>query len=166
MIFRDDDISAITKLEQFRFVHEIFIFFGVTHTLAIIAKDIERNENLVRYINDHKKELDLQLHCYEHFDHSKSDSLMVTASLNFGRNKIEKVFGETPTIFFPPWNAVNPDLYISCKILGLECKPEKISLDQYIRKNGDVSEDVINFHYWHEPEVNDLYRALKIYTSK
>ena len=37
---------------------------------------------------------------------------------------------------------------------------------QYIRTDGDVAEDVINFHSWALPEIIILEDALKLYSTK
>lgn len=163
MIWRDDDISAITKLEQFRFVHEIFKGFGLVHTIAVIAKDIEKNKELVDYINDHKKSIDVQLHCWEHYDHKELSEEKLREFFRKGIDSIHNSFGLTPKIFYPPWNSVSGLAIQVAESFNLQTRPQKCSLKNYIDNNGQVSFDVVNFHYWYEPEVNDLYKALKIH---
>ena len=161
MIFRDDDIGAITDVRKFAYVHAIFHDYRVTHTIAVITKDIQKNERLVQYIKDYQSGISIQLHCEEHFPHT--DNQRSRDSILNGKKTIEDVFGISPVYWFPPWNKSTEGLAEYCKEIGLIAKPIKISLDQYMRVEGAVKEDVINFHYWHEPEVNDLYRALEIF---
>lgn len=165
MIWRDDDISVTTKLEQFRFVHEIFKSFNAVHTIAVIAKDIEKNEELVEYINEHKKSIDIQLHCWEHYDHKELIEEKLTEFFKMGIGSIHNAFGVTPKIFYPPWNSVSDLAIRVAGSFGLTTNPGKCSLGYYIKHNGNISFDTVNFHYWYEPEVNDLYKALKIYTG-
>lgn len=164
MIWRDDDPSVLTKIEQFAFCHEIFQKYKVIHTLALIMKDIEKNKDLVRYIKANQKEFDIQLHCWEHFDHDKNIE-EAKFSIGKGKAEIERIFGVTPTIFYPPWNSSNQELSDYCTSIGLTARPDKISISQYIRVKGAVKEDTCNFHYWYEPEVNDLHKALSIYKN-
>lgn len=165
-VMRDDDVGITTKLSKFQFVHEIFQKFKVKHTLALITKDIEKNEELVNYLNKYRDEFDLQLHCYEHFDYSELDEGELRLQFTEGLRKFIKLDFDTPTIWYPSWNRTSDLSNQIAAEFNLIPKPGKVSIDQYIRFNGDVKEDTVNFHYWYEPEVNDLYRALKIYTSK
>lgn len=162
-IFRDDDISLITNINQFVFVHQIFQRFRVTHTIAVILKDIEKNVELMAYLLSHRDEIDIQLHCWEHVDYnrliSQADDLTKCV------REFTATFGNPPATWYPPWNSCDFRTAEVAKGCGLIPRPDKISLDQYIRKKGAVKEDTINFHYWYEPEVNDLYKALEIYTK-
>lgn len=164
ILWRDDDPSVLTKIEQFAFCHEIFQKYSVIHTVALIMKDIEKNKSLVDYIKSHQHEFNIQLHCWEHFDHDK-DIPQAKISIAKGKQAIRDIFGVTPLIWFPPWNLSNKELSDYCSEIGMVARPDKISIEQYIRVGGTVNEDVVNFHYWYEPEVNDLYKAFALYTN-
>jgi peptidoglycan/xylan/chitin deacetylase (PgdA/CDA1 family) len=161
LIFRDDDISYFTKLDDFVRVHEIFQRYGVIHTIAVICKDLEKNTELVQYIQDHIKEFDIQVHCWEHTD------LTAAGGDDLWRCKetLLNLFGVVATTLYPPWNKTS-DLVVSfAENAGLTVSTEKITLSQYVRVMGQVKEEVVNFHYWADFEVILLEPALKIYTS-
>lgn len=163
--WRDDDGGILTKAYRFQFVHEIFQKYRVIHTLALIMKDIEKNKELISYILSYKNEFNIQLHCWEHFDHG-NDFEQAKESIFKGKKAIKDIFGVEAAIFFPPWNSCTQEIKEFCKSIGMLAMPEKISIEQYIKVNGDVKEEVVNFHGWHQPEVNDLHKALKIYNDR
>jgi len=168
IIFRDDDPAVQTKgkhFEMFKAFHQVFQKYGVLHTIALITKDIEQNEALVNYINDNREQFDVQLHCVEHIDFTHN---LQQAEWQFktGCDDIERIFGKRPTIWFPTWNKTTDQLNAIAKRCGLEVSYKKISVDQYIRVNGDVAEDVINMHFWNYGDQINLEPALKIYTGK
>ncbi len=163
MIFRDDDISVHTDLARLKPVHDIFKKHMVLHTVAIIAKDIDMNTELVMYLK--RENFDVQLHCFEHhhFPEMKMEDLKrhIQQSLNmFARCGFDR-----PTVLYPPWNqtthAINVMVY---ETFGIEVSNKKCSLSQYVRAAGNVDVDVVNFHYW-DDECKDLDEALTIYNT-
>lgn len=163
MIYRDDDISYKTSLGEFKLVHNLFIKYGVIHTIALITENIDKNPELVQYIKEN--DIDVQLHCFEHLDSTLNTSIL-KEQLQKGINIIEKQFGKRPTTFYPPWNKVNIEVIHIATELNLEVSFNKISLSQYIRKEGKVSESTINFHYWSKEDFDLLEKALIITTNK
>lgn len=166
MIFRDDDPAIQTKgdkLRQFMEVDALFKNYGVTHTIALITRDIEKNTELVDYIkaNPH---IDVQFHCVDHIDFTHNQN-EVEWQMKTGVDTIERVFGKRPTIWFPPWNKTTEFCNSVAKKLGLKPSWVKISLDQYIRVNGHVAEDTINFHFWHYGDQVNLEQALRIHNG-
>lgn len=162
IIWRDDDISHLTKTDEFKQVHESFQKYGVTHTIALIVKDIQRNPELISFIKEN--DIDVQIHCWEHFDMTKTVDILEEHLINC-IGTIKSVFGITPTTVYPPWNSSNNEVEAIVTKLGLIVRPDKISLNQYIRAGGDVAEDVVNFHYWAYEEKMLIEPALRIYTS-
>lgn len=165
MIFRDDDISCFTNMEDFKRVHELFNKYEVTHTIAVIAKDINDNQELVKYIFS-QPNIDVQLHCWDHIDLTKLEEKELFDTILKGASKLTATFGKTPTILFPPWNKHNDRMDKVADGIGLTVSSRKISLSQYIKFNGDVGENTINFHYWAPQEVMFLEQALSIYTQR
>lgn len=165
MIFRDDDISCFTNLDDFKRVHDLFNKYETLHTIALIAKDIERHPSLIDYIKS-QSNIDVQLHCWDHIDLTECHIITVKASLEHGIQKMEEIFNKIPTILYPPWNRSDERLEEACKEQKLEVSHKKISLPQYIKFNGDVSESTINFHYWAAQEVMYLEAALIIYNQR
>lgn len=165
MIFRDDDISCFTNLDDFKRVHELFNKYNVTHTIAVIAKDVTNNMELVNYIFS-QPNIDVQLHCWEHVDLTKLSDEDLLLSITNGAGKLTAVFGKTPTLLFPPWNKHNDQMDKAAESIGLVVSSRKISLAQYIRFGGDVGEETINFHYWAPQETMLLEQALIIFTQR
>lgn len=163
MIFRDDDISYRTKLENFKKVHELFEQCNVVHTIALMAKDIEKAPDLIAFINS--KNIDVQLHCWDHIDLTLNHD-RVKEHLQQGIDCIKKQFNKTPTILYPPWNLTDSTVNSIAQELGLTVCADKISLNQYLRARGDVKEKVINFHSWDNGDYAMLQEALRIYRHR
>jgi hypothetical protein len=162
MIFRDDDISYKTQVEQFEEVHKLFRKYLTLHTIALICKDITKNKELIKYINSNN--IDAQVHCWEHYDFTQN-----TDKLKIDLPKCIKIitdnFNHPPLTLFPPWNKTNSEVGKIAEGNGLVVSNEKISLSQYIRFKGNVSNNVINFHSWALPDIVLLEEALQIYSS-
>lgn len=167
IIWRDDDISHLTSVknfEKFKWVQEIFDKYEVTHTIAVIAKDIEKSKELIKFINEHN--IDVQLHCWEHIDYSKEENKdKILPSLIYALDSMQ-VFHRPPTIIFPPWNRSSDDLVEIAATKSLKVSYKKASLQGYIKAGGDIEENVINFHYWAEQETMFLEQALRIYIDR
>jgi len=162
-IWRDDDIGHMTDLKKFKEVHEIFKKYKVTHTIALICKDIEKAPKLIDYIR--KNDISVQIHCWDHVDF-KNSALTLQEDLLNCSVAIEKHFKVAPKYVFPPWNSADETSIGIAKELDLIMEPEKISLPQYIRTKGHVKEPVINFHYWAYEHVMLLDAALNIYVNE
>lgn len=163
-VWRNDDVSHKTEVGQFEEVHKLFKQYTVLHTIAVICKDIEKNPELIKYINENN--IDVQVHCWEHKDFTELSDAEIKAQLKQCITAIKKHFKHTPDTFYPPWNKADERVAKIAKGLGLTVSNTKVSLSQYIRTDGDVEERVINFHSWSLPEIIDLEAALKIYTEK
>lgn len=164
IIWRDDDIGARTRVDVLAAVDDIFQRHGARHTIAVMAAGIDKRPDLVELIL--ARNMDVQLHCWRHGDRREHDNLAdsapARADLAQAADMLELVFGKRPTILYPTWNRVSPELEEAAAALGLRVSAAKISLDQFIRAGGDVAEDVVNFHYWHVPDVAQLDTALRI----
>lgn len=163
MIFRDDDISHTTDIALFKRVHKYFKDAVMMHTIALIVKDIETNPKLVEYIK--RENIDVQIHCFTHYKLTE-DIEQAELDIPLCIETIEKLFGERPTVLYPPWNNTTEELNELAESFGLKVSTKKISLDQYLRCDGEVDEEVINFHYWAQQETILLEPALKLYNSK
>lgn len=173
VVFRDDDIGFahtahkgeivmdydfITK--KFIDIDQLFIKYGVKHTIAVIAKDIDKATELVEYIKDHPH-IDVQLHCWTHDDFTELTQTEIFDQLKKGKQILKEAFGKDVKIFYPPYNKVNDLVVRTAETLGLKTSFLKMSLQNYL--NG-YTNDVINFHYWAD-ECKDLENALKKYTN-
>lgn len=166
--WRDDDPALQTrgqKFDQFKAFHRVFQKYGVLHTIALITRDVEQNEPLINFIKEHRNEFDVQLHCVDHLDFTHNHK-EVEWQLKTGADDIERIFGKRPTTWFPTWNKTDDFVNSIAERLGLKVSFRKISIDQFIRCDGDVVEDVVNMHFWNYGDQINLAEALKIYTRK
>jgi peptidoglycan/xylan/chitin deacetylase (PgdA/CDA1 family) len=161
-IFRNDDVSYKTEVGQFEEVHKLFKKYIVLHTIAVICKDIQKNKELIDYINANN--IDVQVHCWEHYDFTQNHDKL-RKDLPKAIAVIEKHFKHRPTVLYPPWNKSDAIVEQIAAENGLTVSNQKISLSQFIRFEGNTREDVINFHSWALPEIIILEDALKLYTK-
>ena len=163
MIFRNDDISHKTEVGQFECVHKLFKKYTILHTVALICKDIEKNPELIEYINANN--IDVQIHCWEHYDFTENTKRL-GGDLDLCKQAIYKNFKHAPTTLYPPWNKSNEQVEAIAHNKILTVSNKKVSLSQYIRMDGDVSESVINFHSWSLDEIKVLEDAMIIYNRR
>ena len=163
MIFRNDDVSYKTEVGQFEEVHKLFKKHIILHTVAIICNGIEKNPELIDYIN--KNNIDVQIHCWDHIDFT-DDYDKMDADIPKCIETITRHFKHRPLVVYPPHNKADDRVAEIAKKHGLELSYKKVSLSQYIRFNGDTVEKVINFHSWALEEIKILEDAMKIYVSK
>jgi len=163
MIFRNDDVSYKTEVGQFAEIQKLFKKEIILHTIALICKNIEKNPELITFINNNN--IDVQIHCWEHYNFIENKK-QLAADLPRCIKTIEKHFNHSPSIVYPPWNQSDDEVVKICEANGLQISKKKVSLSQYIRCEGDVEEDVINFHSWSYDEIIVLEKALKIYSKK
>lgn len=160
MIFRDDDISVSTDLTRLKFIHDKFLKAGVTHTVAVIAKDLCNNPELVEYLK--LGGFDIQLHCWEHVDLTKLKLIDIRWHISDCLEMMDFCGFNRPTKLYPPWNKSNEKLSFAAYAAQITVSNKKISLSQYL--NG-VKGEVINFHYW-DKECDDLDAALLKYKNE
>lgn len=160
MIWRDDDISHETNLQQFARVHLNFYRYNVVHTVALICKDIHKAPELIKFINESK--IDVQVHAFEHVDFTQLTKDEMRVQFKKSIAAIKKYFKKTPDTFYPPWNRSNAFVEEVAAEFGLTVSNQKISLSQYLR---GATGEVINFHSWSD-ECKDLEAALIKYTGK
>lgn len=162
MIFRDDDIGYLTKLEEFEKVHQIFGEYDCLHTIAILTKDLHHHVRLVDYIKN-QKNIDCQVHSYQHVDFSLATEKEVKFQLRESKKIIEDLFGVKPTVFYPPFNTVNLKVIQIASEEGLRTSYEKVSCVYYLKHRGDVMHKVVNFHYHDTNESVLIEPVLKLY---
>lgn len=167
-IFRDDDISHLTNLEEFKKVHEFFNEHNCIHTIALLTKDIQRNPELVKYINS-QNNIDVQVHSFEHIEFVFATDDEIRFQLNHSSTVIENLFGKKPTVLYPTFNSVDERVIRIAAECGLETSYKKISTLYYVRHNGvivtDEKELIVNFHYHDYTEAILIGVALKLYNE-
>jgi len=163
MIFRNDDVSYKTEVGQFEEVHKVFKRHTILHTIALICKDIDRNHELIDYIN--RNNIDVQVHCWEHYDMTLNlDKLR--EDLPKCNETITRLFKHPPMVLYPPWNKSSQDVERIAAENYLTVSNQKVSLSQYIRFEGHTKEMVINFHSWALEEIKILEDAMIIYNRR
>ena len=164
LTWRDDDINWLTDLKQFAKIHDFFDRYNVKHTIALIAKDIHKNQELIDYIKS-KENIDVQLHCWNHisFPHNLD---ILKDELKLSIDAIEKHFGKKPVTVFPPWNRTNEQVEQICGNLGLNVSVLKSGISNYVKNVGNIDERIINFHYWNDGDTMFLERALQLYHER
>jgi len=167
IVWRDDDVHYLTDLKQFEKIHEVFKKHNVKHTIAVIAKDLDKNTELIEYINSNEN-IDVQLHCWNHISAIKNiDSL--ERELVLGIDKIKELFGKKPTILYPPWNETNDVVSYIAKKVGLKVSNLKVSMSHFVKCNGVIDIEncnTINFHYWSGGDTMFLNYALELYMNR
>jgi hypothetical protein len=155
LIWRDDDILMRPHtLDQLLAVDDLIQRAGAVHTVAIISETLTPElANVIR-----ERRMDAQLHCWAHAGNRETglDDTGI-AMLPAAVEKIEELVGTRPTTFYPPWNKVRPELMAAADALGLTVSAEKLSLGQYLRGARGLP---VNFHFWHQPDVDLLKQAL------
>lgn len=157
MIWRDDDILyPHVKLADLLWVDDLLRDHGCTHTVAIIAETLTPELGAVI----RERGMVPQLHCWAHDDLSVESAAI--AELPAALDRIETLCGSRPTVLYPPWNRTSTVLESVAKALGLTVSVDKLSLEQFNRFQGDVGpDDVINFHFWHQPDRDALAYAMR-----
>lgn len=149
-------------MDRFIWVDRLLENYGVKHTIAVVARDINLAPQLVNYIRN-QPNIEVQLHGWEHRDYTVHHDL-IAEHLKLSVKEMEKHLGVRPTIWYPPWNHVDDKMREHAANIGLTISYEKISLSQYIRKETEA--EVVLFHYWADEEVMLLEPALQVYTGK
>lgn len=169
VIFRDDDIGfAHTAhsgeivmdsekiFNDFTRIDELFIKYGVKHTIAVITEDLHKAVKLVNYIKS-KSHINIQLHCNTHEDFTTLTEKEIEQQMIRGIIKIREVFRKDVDTFYPPYNRVNESIHKAANKLMLNVSYAKTDLEGYLRGS---TQKVINFHYWAD-ECQHLEAALK-----
>jgi peptidoglycan/xylan/chitin deacetylase (PgdA/CDA1 family) len=139
-IFRDDDISVTSNCDLLRHVHELFIKYNKTHTIAVLMKDIWENKEIWYWMMT-APNLEICLHGWDHKDYSVMNEEDIRKDLNLCLNYWEKELKDHKKEyihikkFLPPWNRVNATLIKICDEFGLEV-------------DNRIGGLVYNFHYW------------------
>lgn len=146
MIFRDDDLNVYANAQAFRTLHEQFIEKKITHTVAVVMKDLWLNHGLFWYIAT-APYLEIGLHGWEHKDYSVlsyeecySD---IQKSLAYWKENSTRMVKQCKpiTTFFAPWNRESENIKKACKDSGL--------LFCNVRKGTWNGQEVKSFHHWH-----------------
>lgn len=162
MIFRNDDVSYKTEVGQFKEIHKLFKKYIVLHTVAVICKDLHKNPELVKFIKSNN--IDVQIHCWDHYNFTE-DKERLKEDLPKCIEMITRLFNNPPDTVYPPWNAADDEVKKICADNNLILNNEKVSLSQFIRFEGKVDCEVVNFHSWAYDDIILIDKALQIYEA-
>lgn len=145
-LFRDDDLNVYSCAESFKKLHEQFIERKLTHTVAVVMKDLWLNHGLFWYIAT-APYLEVGLHGWEHKDYStlslEECDDDIKRSLDYWKENSIRMTGQLKpiTTFFAPWNKESWSIRKACEDNGLKfCN---------IRKGEWEGKNVRSFHHWH-----------------
>ena len=167
LIIRHDDFDFRMGTEKYIDIHEKFIEKGLIETAVIQltqygrVQDFERKKELIDYINS-TPNWDIQFHCWEHKPYLEMDPneiiKEVAASLYF----INKLFGKTPTVWYPPHNVASPRMEMIAKEFGLKVNTGHLGIEEFVKGGGKINETIenIHFHGWANHEMLFFDRML------
>jgi len=165
-VFRDDDIASNTELEWFKPVHELFVSNHKTHTISIICNMFETNKTIIDYIKS-TNYWNIQIHGWEHERYGLYDEKRIGEELDMCIEKIESIFGVTPSKWYLPWNGWTPELgsgheldampkiYKVAKLHGLEADINCDHMGHFMREleEGEMPKTkTVYFHSWNKDD--------------
>ena len=144
-IYRDDDPNVYTCAHSFKELHQKFIDKKITHTVAVLMKDLWLNHALFYYLAT-APYLEIALHGWEHKDYSKLSYQEcfedLEKSMYYWIENSDRMVHKHKSIkiFFAPWNRESPEIRKACEDIGLKfCNI----------KNGEWNGyEIISFHHW------------------
>lgn len=122
---------------------EICERFNVKATFFLVGFWAEENPELVKKIHD--KGFEIGLHSNTHPDLTKLDKEQMRQEIETNIAIIEKIIGERPTLFRPPFGAYNDTLITLCEEMGLTAIQWSVdSLDWKGISGGKITERILN----------------------
>ncbi len=148
VVFRNDDISALSDVDHERQVAAIFEQYGISQTLGVIplcAADsihdpkgkrlapLVTNQDIVSFLQDYieRSGSEIALHGYTHrtnglshpsnheyFEFKQIPLAEQKEMIRQGTEIIEEVLKRRPETFIPPWNRLDSNTLIACKENG------------------------------------------------
>ena len=148
VVFRNDDISALSDVDHERQVAAIFEQYGIPQTLGVIplrAADsshnpkgkrlapLVTNQGIVSFLQDYvgRSGSEIALHGYTHrtnrlsrpskreyFEFKQIPLSEQKELIRKGTEIIEDVLKRRPEIFIPPWNRLDSNTLLACKENG------------------------------------------------
>jgi peptidoglycan/xylan/chitin deacetylase (PgdA/CDA1 family) len=164
-VWRDDDIAVDTtglRLRQLLEVDDLFQQYNVRHTVAVIVENLWHNPDVIETIL--RRGMVPQLHGWNHDDLTKHES--ARNALARAVDTLTSIFGQRPTVLYPPWNRSNGHVERAAREIGLTVETDKVSLPQFVRMMHTASAGdrcTINFHFWAGADRRALTEALPVY---
>jgi peptidoglycan/xylan/chitin deacetylase (PgdA/CDA1 family) len=111
VIFRMDDVTDDNRAMPAMAVMDAFISRNQDLSLGIIMNNFGNNSQLLSKIIEGRNKglFELDIHGWNHVDYSVLSQDMQASTMAAAKEKMYKLFGETPSIFIPPFNRFNDD---------------------------------------------------------
>ena len=162
-VIREDDISFETDVEIVKYTHNQYLINHKVHTLAVICDGIEKNRELIRYINN-TQGWDIQIHGWTHENYALLSKDRIEDDLDKCILKIEGIFGVTPDKWYLPHNrwikekgmdsvARIADLSI---YHGVDVDVDCEHITSFNNRLGDGFKPLTNTIYFHNWNIGDL----------
>jgi hypothetical protein len=161
LVYRNDDVGYQADMDKLKRVHEIHQRYNVPHRMAVICRDLSKAKELISFINSDSL-CDPQFHCYDHIRHINHYDKIREQFTN-GIAEFEQAFSKRPTVWHPSWNEADAFCEQVANEFGMRVCNQKFSLDQHIRRPDVITEGVINYHFWHDPERHLLEPSMQLY---
>jgi peptidoglycan/xylan/chitin deacetylase (PgdA/CDA1 family) len=102
-IYRNDGVCKDTSVKIIKHIHNQFLNHHKTHTISVICEGLEKNKELVDYINK-THNWDICIQGWEHTNYCLQPKEKIADDLDWCILKIEKLFGVVPKKWYLPWN--------------------------------------------------------------
>lgn len=111
VIFRMDDVADGNRAMPAMAVMDAFLSRNQDLSLGLIMNNFGNNSKLLsKVIEGHNRGLfELDIHGWNHVDYSMLSQDVQASTFAAAKNKMHKLFGETPSVFIPPFNSFNND---------------------------------------------------------
>lgn len=172
LIIRHDDFDFRLTPNEYIEIHEQFIKADLVETAVIQFTQDNRlssiSDELVNYMLN-SSHWDFQLHgwAHTHYDELKYDYIVRDMSAAIFWCK--RIFGKTPTIWFPPWNCMSREMELAAEVVGLRIDNESNDIAKFIRetevevgRNGVWQGRSVYFHGWKSDEMKLFPRMLEL----
>jgi peptidoglycan/xylan/chitin deacetylase (PgdA/CDA1 family) len=111
VIFRIDDVSDGSRAMPAIAVMDAFISRNQDLSLGIVMNNFGNNSQLLNKVAEGRNKglFELDIHGWNHADYSALSRDVQISTIAAAKNKMYKLFGESPSVFIPPFNRFNDD---------------------------------------------------------
>jgi len=163
LVYRNDDISKDTDPDVIKFVHQQFIDSHKTHTIAVICEGLEKNKELIKYVN-RTHNWNICIHGWTHDNYCLMDKNRIADDLDKCILKIDALFGIAPEKWYLPWNGwtVSNGFDLVPKVAdiafyhGVDVDTDCDHISHFVEVLERGEKPVTNTVYFHSWDINDL----------
>lgn len=149
-------LGGKTFFDKFKWALEPF-GHEIPVTLLVVAKDIEKFPEWIKYIKDHKN-YTVQCHGWTHKRYTTCSIECMTKDFTKAKEKIERIFNQKVTVFHPPKDAWNNKTIQATKNAGMLMRTETRVPKRFLE--GNINPFRIDFHYWNTYDMPSTYKVL------